>query len=410
MLCLRALTTLYNDVEQRPEMVKQGLQTVGIERVLGSKEIERLAGWSTRAGVRTEIAGVKEVAAPYMEMNTKELVLQGAKLVNASILQPSYARVDESLLQPAKARATPYIAPYIARGLDTKDAVLRDERVQRAVASLKDKFTQVRERPADVARDLKTTAVDLIKYEKLGEYRSYVCSEHFVADTRRLVKEDLPALASEAARLGAHGVQAGAELMKDELAAASAAASEAWARGREEHSDLRSWEALSGLARVLVAAMSDGLASRAEEAELRAKLAAMTARLQSVFGLGQAATPAEAPVDAEDEAQAQVNKVVGFEVEAVVEAASSVAVSVVVAVEEVESSTLNTGAPVFIPGGPSFSDVVQREPNTDDGAAATDEEDGAAATDEEDGAAATDEEDDDDEYEDAPLSAEKPLM
>ena len=26
-------TTLYNDVEQRPEMVKQGLQTVGIERV-----------------------------------------------------------------------------------------------------------------------------------------------------------------------------------------------------------------------------------------------------------------------------------------------------------------------------------------------------------------------------------------
>ena len=397
-------STLYNDVEQRPEMVRQGLTRAGIEKVLGSKEIERLAGWSTRAGLTTEIAGVKEVAAPYMEMNTKELVLEGAKLVkmggvegaklvNASILQPSYARVDEGLLQPAKARATPYVAPYIARGLDTKDAVLADVRVQKAVASLKGKFEQVRERPADVARDLKTQTIDLIKYEKLGEYRAYVCSEHFVADTRRLVKEDLPALAKEATRLGAHGVQAGAELMKDELAAASAAASEAWAKGREEHSDLRSWEALSGLARVLVAAMSDGLASRAEEAELRAKLAAMTARLQSVFGLGQAAAPAEAPVDAEDEAQVEVNKIVGFEVEAVVEAASSVAVSVVVAVEEVESSTLNTGAPVFIPGGPSFSDVVQRELNTDDGAAATDEED-----------------DDDDEYEDAPLSAEKPLM
>ena len=236
-------STLYNDVEQRPEMVKQGLTRAGIEKVrslqclpacasllnpaqpaqqvLGSKEIERLAGWSTRAGLTTEIAGVKEVAAPYMEMNTKELVLEGAKLVkkggvegaklvNASILQPSYARVDEGLLQPAKARATPYVAPYIARGLDTKDAVLSDVRVQKAVASLKGKFAQVRERPADVARELKTQTIDLIKYEKLGEYRAYVCSEHFVADTCRLIKDDLPALAKEATRLGAHGVQVGA--------------------------------------------------------------------------------------------------------------------------------------------------------------------------------------------------------
>ena len=195
--------------------------------------------------------------------------VEGAKRVNASILQPSYARVDEGLLQPAKARATPYVAeakaraspyvaeakarstpyvaPYIARGLDTKDAVLSDARVQKAVAALKGKFEQVRERPAGVARELKTQTIDLIKYEKLGEYRAYVCSEHFVADTRRLVQEDLPALAKEATRLGAHGVKAGAELMKEELAAASALAAEAWAKGREEHSDLRSWEALSGL-------------------------------------------------------------------------------------------------------------------------------------------------------------------
>ena len=59
-------------------------------------------------------------------------------------------------------------------------------------------------------RDLKTQTIDLIKYEKLGEYRAYVCSEHFVADTCRLVKDDLPALAKEATRLGAHGVQVGA--------------------------------------------------------------------------------------------------------------------------------------------------------------------------------------------------------
>merc|ERR1719407_226350 len=103
--------------------------------------------------------------------------VEGAKLVNASIVEP------------AKARATPYVAPYIAKGLDTKDAVMSDARVQKAVAALKGKFEQVRERPADVARELKTQTIDLIKYEKLGEYRAYVCSEHFVADTRRLVKE-----------------------------------------------------------------------------------------------------------------------------------------------------------------------------------------------------------------------------
>ena len=104
--------------------------------------------------------------------------------------------------------------------------------------------------------------------------------------------------------------------LQEELAAAAALAAEAWAKGREEHSDLRSWEALSGLARVLVASLSSGLASRAEEAELRAKLAAMTARLQAVFGLGAAAAPAAAP---EAPAEAQVatpNKIVGFEVEA----------------------------------------------------------------------------------------------
>merc|ERR1719460_3188410 len=163
--------------------------------------------------------------------------------------------------------------------------------------------------------------------------------------------------------------------MKEELAAAAAIAAEGWAKGREEHSDLRSWEALSGLARVLVASLSSGLASRAEEAELRAKLAAMTARLQAVFGLGAAAAPAAAP---EVPAEAQVatpNKIVGFEVEAT----SSSTVAVNVAVDEAARSKLNSGAAEFVPNGAEEEDEEE-------------------------------EEDDDDEYEDAPLSAEKPLM
>lgn len=291
-------STFYNDLEQRPEMVRQGLEKCGIEKVLGPKEIERLAGWSTRAGISTQITEVREVAAPYLKMDTKELVTEGAKLLNSSIIQPSIDKatpyvqdkmaVVKEKASPYVAKGAPYVAPYVQKGLDTKEAVMKDERVQKAVAALKVKFAAVRERPADVARDLRVSAVDLIKYEKVGEYRAYVCSEEFVNDTKRLVTEDLPALAKEAARKGAGGVQAGAVLMKEELSNASAIVGDAWKKGREEHDDLRSWDALTGLARVLVAEVSEGLTARAEEVELKAKLSEVVARIKSVFGLSEA--------------------------------------------------------------------------------------------------------------------------
>lgn len=257
---------------------------------------------STRAGLSTAKEEIKEVAAPYLKMDTKELVGEGAKLINTYAIQPVKEKAAPYVapyVEKAKEKATPYVekaqekaAPYISKGLDTKDAVMKDERVQKAVAALKDKFAAVRERPADVVADLKTTAVDLIKYEKIGEYRAYVCSETFVSDTMRLVKEDLPALAKDATLKGASGVKAGAELMKEELAHASALAKDAWKKGREEHADLRSWEALTGLARLLITEISTGALSRAEEYELKEKLTAMVGRLKTVFGLAEPAEPA----------------------------------------------------------------------------------------------------------------------
>lgn len=309
-------STLYNDVEQRPELVKQGLQSVGIEKVLGPKEIERLAGWSTRAGLSTQLEEVKEVAAPYLKMDTKELVSEGAKFVKEKAT-PYVEGVKEKAtpyVEGVKEKAAPYVekahekaAPYIAKVNDKVDPVLKDERVVKAVSALKDKFAAVRERPADVARDMKDNALDLIKYEKMGEYRDYVCSETFVSDTMRLVKEDLPALAKEATVKGATGVQAGAVLMKEELSNASAIVNQAWKKGREEHADLRSWEALTGLARLLVAEISQ---ADWPQAEVREKLAGMVCRLKSVFGLGEAlvgaplllgGAPAEAEANSKDE-------------------------------------------------------------------------------------------------------------
>lgn len=86
--------------------------------------IERVATWSTRAGLVSQIAEVKEVVTPYAEMDKKELVKEGAALVN------------EKIIQPVKEKATPYVAPhvehvkevvapYIQKGVETKDAVLK---------------------------------------------------------------------------------------------------------------------------------------------------------------------------------------------------------------------------------------------------------------------------------------------
>ena len=76
---------------------------------------------------------------------------------------------------------------------------------------------QAREHPAEKVSELRAKAVDLIKYEKLREYREHVLSAEFQQDTIQLVKVDLPAIATSAAKRGADGVKATATAFKDEM-------------------------------------------------------------------------------------------------------------------------------------------------------------------------------------------------
>jgi len=320
------VTTLYNEPESRPAALKSVIEKVGIEKVLTKESIERVAALSTLAGITAEVDFIKETAAPYMEMSKKELVTTGATLVNEKIIQPA-KEVATPYVEPYVVKTKEVAAPYIQKGLDTKEAVMQDERVIKAVAELKDKFAAVKERPSEVALDLKNKTIDLIKYEKVTEYREYVCSEQFVTDTTKLVKEDLPALAKEAARKGADSVQSASTVLSVELTAASSIVADAWKKGREEQPDVRSWEALRSLAATLVAEIQAGLLGRIEENQLDKKYAEMVARLKAVFGLAlskislspseeEEEPPTGKPADDEDAKEVEAEEVEAEEVEA----------------------------------------------------------------------------------------------
>jgi len=75
---------------------------------------------------------------------------------------------------------------------------------------------QAREHPAEKVGELRAKAVDLIKYEKLKEYRTHVLSAEFQADTIQLVK-DMPAITKSAAMRGADTVKVTAASFKEEM-------------------------------------------------------------------------------------------------------------------------------------------------------------------------------------------------
>merc|ERR1719456_1855365 len=89
-----------------------------------------------------------------------------------------------------KEMAAPYLssvkessAPYVAK----LEELRRSERVEAMVEA----FKAAREHPAEKVTELKSKAIDLMKYETLREYRDHVMSEQFQADTTRLVKVEL---------------------------------------------------------------------------------------------------------------------------------------------------------------------------------------------------------------------------
>jgi len=202
------------DPALRPDMVKDALGYLGAEKALnkfgivnGSAEkvVDTIATLTTIAGLVEKKAELKEIAAPYV---AKAYDAEGRKelaeeLAATKTAQEMKTYVEEKVIKPVSAKVTAgkeYAAPYVATikeksapYVEKIDELRRSERVEAMVAA----FQAAREHPVEKMSELRSTAVDLIKYENLQPYREYVMSAEFQADTARLVKVDLPELAKK---------------------------------------------------------------------------------------------------------------------------------------------------------------------------------------------------------------------
>mmetsp|Transcript_9285 Transcript_9285/g.24014 ORF Transcript_9285/g.24014 Transcript_9285/m.24014 type:complete len:333 (-) Transcript_9285:375-1373(-) len=278
---VRDLTTQLYDTKTRPALVAKGLSALGAEKLFNAKQIELVASLTTMSGLVEEGTKLQVIATPYIQKakcadGRKELVYEGVEIAQECIVKPTRAvaapyvqkgvdKATESLLKPTQQLA----APYVAR-------LTSSARYQRALAGLQ----HLRAHPREAAHELKSKAIDLIKYDELAAYREYVQSPEFQADTLKLLREDLPAVARDAARRGMALLHTRATALSEELAAKRAALVGAWHRGYElgrtlEIDDLRS------RASALVAELQEKVGS----GELRENIHEVIARLTKTFGL-----------------------------------------------------------------------------------------------------------------------------
>lgn len=248
-----------------------------------------MASLTTVSGLLAKTSELQVIAMPYVEKvkcadGRKELIQEGVVIAQKRIIKPTvdvatpYVQsAHAKIVEPTKQLA----APYVARIVSGRDALLADERCQKALAGLR----HVRAHPLEVAQELKTKAVDLVKYDDLVAYRAYVQSPEFQADTVKLLRDDLPTIARDAARRGLELLQQKTTLLADELQARRAAFHDAWARGFSgatsfEFDDLRS------RARALVEELQQQLASRMEAVKgADYNVQEVIARLTKIFGL-----------------------------------------------------------------------------------------------------------------------------
>jgi hypothetical protein len=225
------------DVEKRPQLVANALVGLGAEKVLervglaptkddATKFITAVSSMSTVAGVLEKKAELTELAAPYLAKarsgadGRKELA---EELASTQLVKDGKTILDEKVIKPLEAKyiagkefAAPYVssvkessAPYVAK----LEELRRSERVEAMITA----FNAAREHPAEKVLDLRAKAVDLIKYENLQAYREHVMSAEFQADTLQLVKVDLPAIATAAAKRGADEVMQRATALAAEV-------------------------------------------------------------------------------------------------------------------------------------------------------------------------------------------------
>ncbi|KAL3916220.1 MAG: hypothetical protein SGPRY_006916 [Prymnesium sp.] len=245
------LQELYDEPATRAKFVADYATALGAQKVLSPQHVEELATLSTVDGFKVKKQEFMELAAPYIAKayqadGRKELVAEASDLASEKVIKPAtdytvekvaaikvaakeYAtqKVDAAkdlasakIFQPTKDFAEPYInksteiaAPYIAKLENKRAEILASKRYEKAVAAIK----QVREHPSETASELKSKAIDLLKYEQLASYREYIQSEEFQMDTMRLVKVELPGIAADAASRGYGTIKQRATSLADDI-------------------------------------------------------------------------------------------------------------------------------------------------------------------------------------------------
>ena len=236
------LIAAYTDGELRADLVQSTLSAAGADTFLSESQRSALTGL-VKDGETADL--IKEAALYYPTLSEKyhdyaplvadakeavaarvvlarsaegrsELIAEGKDLATEKLIAPVKEMAAEKIFAPAKARAAPFltkVADKKASLVEKKEAILADKRLCRALEALQ----EAREHPTETAAALKATAISLLQYDKVAEYREYIQSDAFAEDTRQLVTESLPALAKDAAEQGLEKVRVKATALSADL-------------------------------------------------------------------------------------------------------------------------------------------------------------------------------------------------
>ena len=236
------LIAAYTDGELRADLVQSTLSAAGADAFLSESQRSALTGlvsYGETADLIKEaalyyptlsekyhdyaplVADAKEAVAARVVLarsaeGRSELIAEGKDLATEKLIAPVKEMAAEKIFAPAKARAAPFltkVADKKASLVEKKEAILADKRLCRALEALQ----EAREHPTETAAALKATAISLLQYGKVAEYREYIQSDAFAEDTRQLVTESLPALAKDAAEQGLEKVRVKATALSSDL-------------------------------------------------------------------------------------------------------------------------------------------------------------------------------------------------
>lgn len=238
-----------------------------------------VASLTTVQALMEKGAELQEIATPYLD-----------KAKHADGRAELFTLANENVVKPGYEAAAPYVQPYV-ESANTKIVQPTRQLAAPYVANAKKAFASlqhVRAHPREAADELKSTAIDLIKYDRIVAYREYVLSDHFMADTVKLIKTS-PSMARDMASRSVERMHAEAVKLGVEVQAKRESLKGAWKKGYEigrsvelDHLRLR--------ARALVAEMQATIVSgvhfaSAKTAGANALMHDMIASLTKVFGL-----------------------------------------------------------------------------------------------------------------------------